>query len=309
MRNPSFSSSLSSALTDLVGFALKSQYELSRLIGPITDETSPKYRVYEFTLHDGLAGALVHCELNSQGEFTVRATQSDRTYEAKLPFKGESVADLKATVKLSETELVLDTQLEGEAFLAGEGIPEGFQPLHKLVVRHAQRNLGWLKNGTSSLGKAHLDSADHQPQAEDVSQAEQAVGRLFKSVTAQAKLACNELFQDFAGAPQETKTTQEFREVRIARSNEPDLQFKGKVIAHVRSAEKNGRFWVYTVFETAGGNQVAVKEGFSRWMAEGDRREVLVTKDRQEFIPFFGSSPLARTLYKQLGLDHVTIID
>lgn len=309
MRNSSFSSSLSGVLTDLVEFALKSQYELSRLVGPITDETSPKYRVYEFTLHDGLAGALVHCELDSQGEFTVRATQSGRTYEAKLPFKGESVADLMATVKLSEKAIVLETQLAGEAFLAGQGIPEDFQPLHRLVVRHAQRNLGWLKKGASSLGKSRLDSTDQPPQAADVSQAEHAVGRLFKTVTAHAKFACEELFRDFSQVAEEPKAAAEFREVRVARSDGPDLQFKGKLLAHVRSHEKNGRFWAYTVLETAGGNLVAVKEGFSRWLGEGDRTETLVTKDRQELIPFFGNSPLARTLYKKLGVDHVTIID
>lgn len=303
MRNPSFSSALSGALTDLVAFALKSQYELSRLTGPITDEASPKYRVYEFTVHDGIAGALVHCELDNQGEFIVRATQSGRTYEAKLPFKGESVADLKATVKLSEKELVLDTQLEGEAFIAGDGIPDSFRVLHQLVVRHAQRNLGWLKNGATSLGKQRLDTADQPPQPEQVSQAEQAVSQLFRSVKAHAKSACDELF----GAGEDKPA--EVQDVRIQRFNEPDLQFKGKLLAHVRSYEKNGRFWVYSVYETVGGNLVAVKEGFTRHLGEAKRNETLVTKDRQELLPFFGSSPLARALYVKLGLDHVTIID
>jgi hypothetical protein len=309
MRPQSFSSTLSGALTDLVAFALRSQYELARLTGPVANEASPRYRVYEFTVHDGIAGALVHCELDNLGEFLVRVTQSGRTYEAKLPFKGESIADLKATVKLSEKELVLDTQLEGEAFLAGEGIPESFQALHRLVVRHSQRNLGWLMNGTSSLGKERLDTADKPPQPDEVSQTERAVGQLFKTVTAHAKFACDELLREFSSASSEPKETVEFRDVRIARTNEPDLQFSGKPLGHVRSHEKNGRFWAYTVFETAGGNLVAVKEGFSRWMGEAKRSETLVTKDRQELLPFFGSSPLARALYVKLGLDHVTIID
>lgn len=307
MRHSIFSAVLSSTLTDLVGFALKSQYELSRLTGPITDETSPKYRVYEFTVHDGIAGALVHCELDNQGKFTVRATQAGRTYEAELPFKGESVADLKAGIKLSEKALILDTKLEGEAFLAGDDIPEAFRALHQLVVRHAQRNLGWLKNGTSSLGKQRLDKADQPPQPEQVSQAEQAVNHLFKTVSAQAKVVLDELF----GTEGETSTSQaaQFQEVRIQRTNEPDLKFTGKLLGHVRSVEKNGRFWAYTVFETTGGNLVAVKEGFSRWMDEAKRSDTLVTKDRQELVPFFGSSPLARALYAKLGVDHVTVVD
>jgi hypothetical protein len=261
------------ALTDLVNFVLKSQHELSRINSVAPRDNSSVFRVYDFTARSGAAGTAVHCALDSDGQFTVTASQGGRTYQAKLPFKGETLADLKASVRLSDNAATFDIDLSGKDFLEGVNLPQDFRELHQLIVRHVQRNLGWLSKGENVQSKAPA-----APQADT-----EAISN--------------------TGAPEQEP------QFRIRRTNGPDLQFQGKRIGLVRSTEHNGRCWRFSVFETKGGNFVGVKEGLTRWFGELPKVETVVVKSRAELTPFFGDSPLARALYEQVGFDYVTVIE
>ena len=105
-------------------------------------------------------------------------------------------------------------------------------------------------------------------------------------------------------APGDTSAA-EFRNHRVARDGQPDLAFRGKLLASARSAHWNGRAWVLEVYETPGGNYVTVKRGLSLLPGEIDTAQAFVTNTKGEIPAALGYSRLAKTLYASLGLDAV----
>jgi hypothetical protein len=261
------------AMTDLVNFVLKSQHELSRLNLIASRDNPQVFRVYDFTARSGAAGTVVNCALDSDGQLTMTAGQGGRVYQAKLPFKGETLADLKASVRLTDKASTFDVDLSGKDFLDGANLPQDFRDLHQLIVRHVHRNLGWLSKGENVQSKT-----PETPQGES------------ESIST-------------------TGTSEQDQQYRIRRSNGPDLQFQGKCVGLVRSVEHNGRYWRFSVFQTKGGNFIGVKEGLSRWFGELPKVDTVVVKTLAELTTFFGDTALARALYEQVGFDYVTLVE
>jgi len=256
---------------EIIEMALKGQHELSQ-INHVAPRKAPElFRLFELTARSGDAGAAVHCSRESDGTLIIRASQGERTYEVKVPTSAKTLAEFKVGIKLTEGTSTSETELTGEHFLNGTGIPDAYAELHKTVKPWAERYLGWLVKkpsaGATAASKATAPSSE----------------------TA-------------GGAAAE-------KEYRVHCSVGPDLKFTGTRKGVVRSVEHHGRAWQYSVYLTKGGNWVGIKEGLSCWLGEKARVDTIVVKDPRDLIGYFGHGPLAQALYADIGLDYVTHVD
>ena len=98
------------------------------------------------------------------------------------------------------------------------------------------------------------------------------------------------------------RASSEYRKIRIVRDDMPDLEFEGKLAGRVESALRNGRQTALTVFTTKGGKWVGVREGISFWIGEQTRNQAAVADSLEALVDFFGYAPIAKALYRQLGI-------
>lgn len=97
----------------------------------------------------------------------------------------------------------------------------------------------------------------------------------------------------------------EFSAKEIARDNQPDLVFNGRVIASKTAPFRNSRNTVYTVYETDTGKIVAVKTGQSLLPGEHTRNETKVCQYLDEIVELFGFNFTTKEMYAQLGVNAV----
>lgn len=103
----------------------------------------------------------------------------------------------------------------------------------------------------------------------------------------------------------------EFKSYLISQTDGPDLRFEGKPLAAVRSAPRGFRGHAYIMLQTKGGKYVGVKQGYSLAPGETTRNEVQVLPDLSAaaLTEFFGHTPMAKELYRQLGVRDEQVID
>lgn len=97
----------------------------------------------------------------------------------------------------------------------------------------------------------------------------------------------------------------DFSPKEIARDNQPDLVFNGRVIASKTAPFRNSRNTVYTVYETDTGKIVAVKTGQSLLPGEHTRNDTKVCQSLAEIVELFGFNFTTKEMYSQLGIDAV----
>lgn len=169
-----------------------------------------------------------------------------------------------------------------------ESLPPAFREVHGKVLKYLDAYFGkeWLKNTQS-----FIDS--------NVSQ---------KVQPGEAKEPSSEV-ADSKETPQPAPTQEAVNEYQwyvVRRANQKDLKFKGKLLATGRTAFRQGRQYVLSVFETPSGKIVAVKEGLSMWLNERDITDVGIFESLQELPAFFGYGALAKAIYLKVGLTEST---
>lgn len=89
----------------------------------------------------------------------------------------------------------------------------------------------------------------------------------------------------------------------------PDLRFSGELLGGVRSRMHHGRWHELRVYRSKGGKFIAHHMGCSAWMHEADRSSAKVADALADALAFFGHTPLAKQLARQLNTPVVQDID
>lgn len=89
----------------------------------------------------------------------------------------------------------------------------------------------------------------------------------------------------------------------------PDLRFSGELLGGVRSRMHHGRWHELRVYRSKGGKFIAHQMGCSAWMHEADRSSAKVADALADALAFFGHTPLAKQLARQLNTPVVQDID
>ena len=106
--------------------------------------------------------------------------------------------------------------------------------------------------------------------------------------------------------------------ITLKRDNALDLRFNGELIAESSSSADNargdysgrtGRWTTLRLYVTAGGRYVCQSIGHTIWQGEHDRYSAAVCDSEAEIIQFFGTGWLAKSLYREAGIDAVETLD
>ena len=275
-----------SVLQDLAQLLLKNHFELREVAASLLSPSSP----FKLALNLGGNGHTSTMSVSVlDGQLRVVFRESDRGYEVHVPLKPQKSAALLRVV-LVEAGKEQAYDVKPEDFVSAQ-LPESFKGLHEKVVQYLKSLLPaefFTKREASGSPAA-------APAPEAVS--EQPIG------TSEAPNASP------ASAGSASEPADPFSTYIVRRTGEPDLRFRGKLIAAAETWPRNGRQHQYKVFETPAGKFVGVKLGISMWLGELDRSQVVVTSTREDLKPFFGYNGLAKAVYEQMGLKHEEVVE
>ena len=207
------------------------------------------------------------------------AETENKRFEIDLPLSPGRAAE--ATITLTtKGDTPHEATLTGADILDSARIPESFRSLHERLATIIRQVLpeellkSYSRNGAAT--QAHQSEARPEPDRD---------GQAASSTAGASDGA----------AP--------YAEYVIERPGEPNLRFKGKLVAGARSSMRGGRQFAYEVFQTAAGTFVGLSWGLSAWPGESTRVRSLVTKDANQLVSLFGHNPVAKAVYRQLGVD------
>jgi len=245
--------------------------------------------------HSSRDGMTLFGTVAGDGTMTLDVTKRNMHYRANVPTRALKLADFSAAVELQVGEHRTAYSLSGEDFLLGTGLWGEFEDMHRRVLDVIERRLPWVKDAQKALRQhaAKAKATGLESARGDFPAEPQKSNHPSKSEPA-------------SGAPQKAASTDSkplFRDHIVRPSNEQDLRFKGRLLGGVRSALLQGRLLELNVFETQGGNYVAVKSGLSLRLGEINRVEARVCKTTQEVCEFLGWAPYAKALYDELKFE------
>lgn len=103
----------------------------------------------------------------------------------------------------------------------------------------------------------------------------------------------------------------EYRRYNLSHTDEPDVSFIGVLIgsagespdnAHSDYSGRTGRWNEYDIYKTIKGNYVGqIFEG-TQWQGEHHTCKVIVVKDKQDLVDFFGYDRIAKELFNDAGI-------
>jgi hypothetical protein len=229
-----------------------------------------------------------------------------RHYVAQVDLHPGDVAATRATLTLGERGGAQTVELAGEAVFDPARVPTAFRPAHERLVaclRQAQ---------AQAADASAAEPAQSGPGGQVAGRFVRADAPSVPDTDVDTAGAANVEPSDAAAAS--TKGVDTFEPVSLERHNEPVLQFRGRLLARVTSPLVNARRYVLSVYETPGGNQVAVREGLSMVPFECPRTEAKklpadATERLAALQAFFGFNATARALYRALGAEPVETID
>jgi hypothetical protein len=226
-----------------------------------------------------------------------------RHYVAQVDQRPGDAAATRATLTLGERNGAQTVELAGEAVFDPTRVPAAFRPAHERLV-------ACLKQ---------VQAPDAAAQSAPSVPGGQAMGRVVRAGATSVSDANADADSETNAEPAEAPAAHDpgvdaFEFVSLERHNEPVLQFRGRLLARVTSPLVQARRYVLSVYETPGGNQVAVREGLSLVPFECPRTEAkkLPTEAAERLAAlqaFFGFSATARALYRALGAEPVETID
>lgn len=262
------------AVADLATLFLKNHFELRERF---LRQPSALLIPFDIALNlgSGLPGSTAMRMVSGNGVLELHFREGARSLVVIAPVAqlAGDAAQLEVTLGDGARKTSHKVSAEG---LASLEVPAGFAGLKDKVVKHLQSLF------PAALGKA-------KPSDSGASGEEQS--------GAAAAPASESAGQATAPAPED-----EHRWYVVQRHNEPDLKFRGKLLASRQSLVHKGRSYVYAVFETPSGKFVGIKRGLSHWLGERDTIEVSVVDSKEQLPSFFGYSPLAKALYADVGL-------
>lgn len=268
-------------VSDLAHVLLKNHFEL-RDVAAHLFPSSP----FNLALDFG-SGRCSRMSVGMQdGQLCIAFTESDRAYALSLPMKsGPDGVILKVT--LTENGNTSTQDIRAEEFFGTE-LPESFRALHEKVAQYLKSLLP-----ASFFAKKATAATETKQAAEPAPSPAPAPAEAEASAVAEVPAA----------------PADEYRTYLVRRQEQPDVRFKGKLIASADTYPRNGRQHHAKVFQTPGGKFVGLKLGTSMWPGESDRAIVQVADTAQDLVAFFGYNALAKALYSQLSLTHEEVVE
>jgi hypothetical protein len=103
---------------------------------------------------------------------------------------------------------------------------------------------------------------------------------------------------------------QELKEFEVERDNEPNIVFRGELVASASSLTSDSIRWtVLNLWRTVGGKFICQKIGHSRYQGEVSRYKGAICSDHQAVIAFFGYSEIAKELFAKAGIESAVQVD
>lgn len=272
-----------SPLPTLAHLLLKSHFELSELLAQ-----SPS-SIFGGPLNVGVrvgkSEGTMSVGQTAQG-FTLAFSEDERSYKLVLAPRASAAEPLKVQVTLIEGDKRDEHTFDGAALFSAT-MPEQFRALHARV-------LDFLKKMLPEALLAQVPAAAPAADAGDKRVAAGHPGSTDGGIPAAADTAVQ---------------SDEFSWYHVRRDGQQDLRFRGKSLGAVHSAVRNGRQTALEVFVTPSGKYVGVKVGLSYWLGERDIATVQVAETLDALVPFFGFSPLAKTLYERLAVSTAEVLE
>jgi hypothetical protein len=260
------------ALNILARLALKNHQEMQALLG--TPRSGPKSPL-EWALSLGGSNTGMSLHSDAKNGVLFKFTQGPRSYQVQIPANAQNLDDAAILLKLEKVGRAAQTCSVTGAQLAQLKLSDEFVELHKTAMAHLKQ---FYSMGT-------------QPKTDDS-----------KASAPSLNEATNSPSEPADSPAQEAAPTPEFSDHLVVRDNLPNLKFKGKLLASVCTAPRNGRQRVYSVYESESGKKIGVKKGVSYWLGERDMAEASVFESTDDLLKFFGYDTLAKFLYQELSL-------
>lgn len=271
------------SLSTLANLVLKAQNELQEVLSSMGEKVPS-----EIGLSIGKT-AVKSSWATGEGverSFNLVVTENGIEYNIQVPCANSPSNGLKV-------RLVFPNGSSEEIVFSGvntitESLPPAFREVHGKVLKYLDAYFGkeWLKNR----------QVLKDPHTKKIHPAEE------KEVSSEAAASTKE---SPPSAPTQ-ETVNEYQWYVVRRANQKDLKFKGRTLATGRTAFRQGRQYVLSVFETPSGKIVAIKEGLTMWLNERDITDVGIFESIQELPGFFGYGALAKAIYLKIGLTEST---
>lgn len=110
----------------------------------------------------------------------------------------------------------------------------------------------------------------------------------------------------------------DIRAFTVDRTGQRPIKFTGELLAEVESSQNNaspsysgspGSWEELKIYKTVKGAYVCQRNDNTAWQGGRDVIEVVVTKDLDEVIEFFGLGWLAKELYDEAGIESAEVIE
>lgn len=259
-------------LAALARLALKNHQELQTYLqGAKTAHRSP----FSWALQLNGAGSGMSLSTDASKGMVLAVTRGPLSYELTVPRDAAVLNNTPLTLTIRKAgTLPQVVQLNGSELLQLKLTPE-YQELHESALAHLRQFYVFSEKDQTPSPTANQEATAGDTPAADAS--------------APAK-------------PAES----EYEWITVERANQPNLKFKGKLVAQVRSPFRNARQYVFSVFKTEAGAQIGIKQGVTHWFRERDTLEARVIENGKALVEFFGYGDTAKQLYKELGDETVT---
>ena len=277
-----------SPLSQLAQLLLKNHFELRELLA--STSTSLLNDPVKVGVRMGSARGTMSLGQSSKG-LELSFTENGRGYRVVMPLRAAAGEPFKVKVTLTDGDKSHEQEFEGLSLFSAT-MPEEFGALHARVVDYLKKS---LPAALLEKLRAHTGSSVSATAAQTTSEASAPSDSDTESVQPAA-----------AATPQEADP---FSWYHVRRDDQPDLKFRGKSVARVDSALRNGRQTVLEVFVTPSGKYVGMKLGLSMWVGERDIATVQLADKPEDLVPFFGFSPLAKVLYERLELRTAEVVE
>lgn len=282
-----------SSLATLAQLLLKSHHELNEFFSQTgaAQSNTP----FNFGVRLGKSEGSMSVD-QAQDGFVLAFTEDDRSYKLVLEPRKSAAEPFKLKVTLLDGDNRQEHLFDGTTLFSAK-MPEEFQALHARVRDYLKAMLPkelWAQFETAPQAGPRPAAAAPEPSTTTAGETAAFAGSApasTGSATAQ---------------PQETDPFEWFV---VRRQGQPDLRFKGKLIARVDSTIRRGRKTIFQVFQTPSGKFVGIELGVSYWAGERDLVNSLVTDNLESLVSLFGYSHLAKALYSQLALATEEVIE
>jgi len=279
-----------SSLATLAQLLLKSHNELNEFFSQ--NAAARPNTPFNFGVRLGKSEGSMSVD-QAQDGFVLSFSEDDRSYKLVLEPRKLATEPFKLKVTLIDGDKHQEHTFDGTSLFSAK-MPEEFEALHARVRDYlkamlpkelwAQFDAGVQPKPTAAAPATSTASADNAPSKADAT-------------------------SDDSAPAADVPAIDPFDWYVIRRHDQPDLRFRGKLIARADSTIRRGRKTIFQVFQTPSGKYVGVALGVSYWAGERDLATSLVTENLETLVDLFGYSPLAKALYMQLALSTEEVIE